>query len=317
MNLGTAWKNFFNGRGKRPTFHRKGINDSFYIGNDQGKIDGKQLYVPKLGWVRMRENFRYENAKIIGYVISRRAERWYVSISCEMYKTAQQDKKSADRTVGIDVGVNEYVYSDGSRYRVPQAYRKREQSLRRAQKSLSRKKKGSMNRAKARRKVAGLHASVRDARNDFLHKLTTETVKANSVVVVEDLNVKGMLTNHHLSKSISDAAFGEFRRQLTYKLASENKLLIVADRFFPSSKTCSVCGAKTKRLPLSKREWTCSECGTSHDRDLNAAINLKNYADSSAVSACGGIVGESSASTLAEITTAPEKQELNSRFAAV
>jgi putative transposase len=313
MNLGKAWNNFFAGKGKRPTFHKKGVSDSFYVGNDQGKVDGMKLYIPKLGWIRMRESLRYENAKILGYVISRRAGRWYVSINCEILLRPEVSKGTGE-ALGIDVGVSEFVCSDGNRYEVPRSYKTAQRQLQRAQKSLSRKAKGSKNRDKARRKIAKLHASTANIRNDFLHKLTTEIVSKGDIVVIEDLNVKGMLKNRHLAKSIADASFGEFRRQLSYKMEDENKCLVVADRFFPSSKLCSACGAKTKHLPLSKREWTCTECKTHHDRDMNAAVNLKIYADSSAASVCGGIVGKGSAAK-AGMTTAPVKQKLNSKSA--
>ena len=132
-----------------------------------------------------------------------------------------------------------------------------------------------------------IHARTANIRSEWLHKLSHETVCNNAVIVIEDLNVKGMVGNHHLAKSVTDAAFSEFRRQLEYKSEEIGHIVVAADRFYPSSKLCSVCGAKTKHLPLSVISWTCPVCGSNHDRDLNAARNLKVYAASSAVSACG------------------------------
>jgi putative transposase len=160
--------------------------------------------------------------------------------------------------------------------------------LRRAQKALSRKIKGSSNRQKARRKVAQLHAEIADARKDFLHKLTTQLVRDNQVIAVEDLAVKNMVKNHSLAQSISDASWGELLRQLSYKCEWYGRELIKIDRWFPSSKRCSNCGHVVQRLPLNVREWDCPECGHDHDRDVNAAVNV--LAAGLAVSVCGATV---------------------------
>jgi putative transposase len=159
--------------------------------------------------------------------------------------------------------------------------------LRRLSKSLSRKQKGSANRAKAKAKLAKLHARIAAIRQDALHKLTTDLTRRFHTIAIEDLNVRGMMSNRHLARSIADMSFFEFRRQLEYKAAMRGGRVVVADRFFASSKTCSACGHTLETLPLSVREWTCPACGVIHDRDVNAAINLKNMAVSSTVSACG------------------------------
>src|SRR5690606_17609020 len=159
--------------------------------------------------------------------------------------------------------------------------------LRRLSRSLSRKQKGSRNRAKARTKLARLHARIANIRQDALHKLTTDLTRRFHTIGIEDLNVRGMMANRHLARSIADMSFFEFRRQLEYKAAMRGGRVVVVDRFYASSKTCSACGHKLETLPLSVRKWTCSACGSTHDRDVNAAINLKNMAVSSTVSACG------------------------------
>jgi putative transposase len=290
IDLGKAYRNFIAGRGSRPVFHKKGVRDSFRVSSGFFVIEGDRLRLPHIGWLRMREVFRYKGAEIISLTISRRAGRWYASIACEILYERKEEAPRLPihpRVCGVDAGVNEYVDSSGARYEVPRSYRVAERRLRRMQKALSRKQKGSRNRAKARLKVAKLHARTADIRQEFLHQLTTRLIRQNDLIAIEDLNVKGMMKNRYLAKSIADASFGEFRRQLSYKAENAGTKIIVAERFFPSSKMCSECGAKTKRLPLSIRSWTCGECGTRHDRDLNAAINLKRYAESSAVSACG------------------------------
>lgn len=301
--LGVAFSNFFAGRAKHPTFKKRGEHDSFRLSVGQFRIEGKRIRVPKIGWIRMREAVRFEGARPVSVTISRTADRWFASIQCEIPDTVSSP--SGGGTVGVDVGVREYVTSDGSRYQVPRYLRSAQDRLRRAQQSLSRKTKGSNNRAKARKKLARLHAEVADARRDWLHKLTTELVASHDRIVIEDLNVAGMLKNHHLALSIADASFGEFRRMLEYKTREHGRELVIADRWFPSTKMCSVCGAKTKQhLTLDKREWTCETCHTSHDRDLNAARNLAAYdpAASSAVAACGALLTatpEDETSTLA------------------
>jgi putative transposase len=169
----------------------------------------------------------------------------------------------------------------------PKAHKALLERLRRLSRSLSRKEKGSANRKKAKAKLAKLHARIAAIRSDALHKLTTDLTRRFHTIGIEDLNVRGMMANRHLARSIADMSFFEFRRQLEYKAAMRGGHVVVADRFYASSKTCSACGHKRETLPLSVREWTCSACGSTHDRDVNAAINLKNMAVSSTVAACG------------------------------
>lgn len=289
--LGVAFTNFFAGRTDRPSFKKKGVaRESFRLSSGEFSIDGKRIRVPKIGWIRMREELRWNDARTVSVTISRRAGRWFASVQCELPEVPAWTPAILQSTIGVDVGVREFVLSDATRHEVPRGLRGVQRRLKRAQQSHSRKQRGSKNRVKARAKVARLHARVADARADWLHKLTADLTDRHSRIVIEDLNVRGMVKNRHLALSIADASFGEFRRQLDYKTSDRGTVLIVADRWFPSSKTCSACSAKTKqKLPLGVRTWTCETCGAGHDRDLNAAKNLAAYdpAGSSSVAACG------------------------------
>lgn len=297
INLGTAYTNYFNKRADEPTKKHKGKHDSFYIGSDKIAVDGDMVKIPglgrfmgrrqKLGWVRMAEPLRYGNVKIICATVSRVADDWRISITCEV--PDEKPIEIADRkdAVGIDPGTGEYVTSDGEFFQVPRAYRKSMRRLRRAQQSLARKKKGSRNRWKQKRRIARIHQRIANVRGDWLHKLTTDITRRYKTIVLEDLNVKGMEKNHHLALSITDAAFGEFRRQVEYKSKINGCNLVFADRWYPSSKTCSNCGKVKAKLSLSERVFKCDGCGFVCHRDLNAAINLRNLAPSSGVSACG------------------------------
>jgi putative transposase len=192
-----------------------------------------------------------------------------------------------DATVGIDAGITSLLtLSTGEKITNPRHERADRARLALAQRRLSRKAKGSANRAKARVRVARVHTRIADRRRDFLHKVTTRLVRENQTVVIEDLNVAGMLRNHSLARAISGAAWGDLRAMLEYKCDWYGRELVVIDRWYPSSKTCSVCGHGTAALPLNVREWHCPSCGTRHDRDINAARNIS--AAGLAVSACGG-----------------------------
>lgn len=189
---------------------------------------------------------------------------------------------------GVDLGVSALAtLSTGETITGPKPHKALLGRLQRLSRSLSRKQKGSANRAKAKAKLARLHARIANIRMDALHKLTSDLTRRFHTIGIEDLNVRGMVKNRHLARSIADMGFFEFRRQLTYKAAMRGGQVVVADRWFASSKTCSACGHKLENLPLSARAWTCPSCGKTHDRDTNAAINLKHMAVSSTVSACG------------------------------
>ena len=217
---------------------------------------------------------RVGDAKVKRMTISQRAGRWYASLTVEREdKPVAKHPKSG--AVGVDLGVkNLATLSDGTVVPNPCYLRKAEKKLKRAQQALSRKTKGSNRRAKAKAKVAHIHAHVANQRLDAMHKLTTRLSRKYSDISIEDLNVSGMVKNRHLAKSVSDAAFGEFRRQLEYKTARTSARLHVVDRWYRSSKTCSGCGRMKAKLSLAERTYRCDSCGLVLDRDLNAAINI-------------------------------------------
>lgn len=200
-----------------------------------------------------------------------------------------QPLSKSDNQVGIDLGITSLIaLSTGEKVANPKGFKARRAKLRRAQKTLSRKVKGSNNRYKARLKVAKVHEEIADTRKDFLHKLTTQLVRENQTIAVEDLAVKTMVMNRKLSLAISDASWGELVRQLDYKSDWYGRNFIKIDRWFPSSKRCGHCGHTVETLPLNIREWDCPSCGTKHDRDINAARNI--LAAGLAVSVCGATI---------------------------
>lgn len=295
-NLGNAFRRFFNKQGDYLKFKKKGFHDSFRADNgpakkgaDAAKIKGKKIQLPRIGWIRMKESLRF-SGQIISITISRQASRWYaaISIECQTLPHARKNHGS----VGMDLGIKALAtLSDGTVYEGAKPHTSLLKRLQRNSRQLSRKKKGSANFGKAKQKLATLHARISNIRKDALHKLTTEVVLQNSQIAIEDLNVKGMTANRKLSRHIMDQSFYELRRQLTYKSAWYGAQLLVVDRFYPSSKLCHSCGLKNEALTLSERSWTCV-CGLSHDRDVNASMNLKNCLKNNTVSsteiyACG------------------------------
>ena len=217
---------------------------------------------------------RISGARLIRISVSRRAGCWYASLTVEREPRASGTPKGG--AVGVDLGVkNLATLSDGTVIPNPRALNTKLRALRKTQQALSRKVAGSARREKAKGRVARLHARVADVRADAIHKATDMIARNYSTVCVEDLNVAGMLKNRHLARSVSDAALGEFRRQLEYKTARNGVALRVVDRWYPSSKTCSNCGVVKAKLPLSERVFNCDACGLSMDRDLNAAINIE------------------------------------------
>lgn len=187
------------------------------------------------------------------------------------------ESKSNGKAVGIDLGLSHFaITSDGSKFDNPRYLKKREKNLKRKQQKLSRKVRGSSSRTKARKIVARVHERITNTRKDFQHKLSRKLVNENQVIVVENLAVKNMVKNHNLAKAISDCGWSEFTRQLKYKSEKKGKTYLEIDRFFPSSKTCHVCLNQIGSLPLEVRSWTCSSCQTKHDRDINAAVNIRD-----------------------------------------
>jgi putative transposase len=214
------------------------------------------------------------------------AGRWFVSLLVE--ETIEQHP-AAGTAIGIDAGITSLLtLSTGEKIANPRHEHRDRKRLAKAQRELTRKQKGSANREKARRKMARAHARIADRRKDFLHKLSTRLARENQTVVIEDLSVRNMARNHALARAISDAAWSDLRAMLEYKCDWHGRDLIVINRWYPSSKTCSACGRLAAKVPLSVREWACEACGTRHDRDVNAAKNI--LAAGLAVTACGGSV---------------------------
>ena len=287
MQLGRAFENFFAGRARYPRFRRKGQDDRFTLTNDQFRVEGRRIRIPKLGWVRMRETLRFAG-RIVSGTVARVANHWYVSINVETTDLPAPPAETQG-TVGVDLGVKTLAtLSTGESFEGPKALRTLLMRLRRLSRALSRKIKGSRNRAKAKLRLAKLHARIANIRRDNLHQISTSITRRFHTIGIEDLNVKGMLGNRHLARAIADMGFYELRRQLEYKAAWRGGLVVVVDRWFPSSKLCSCCGYRVETLGLDVRHWTCPGCGVSHDRDVNAATNLRNMAVSSTASACGG-----------------------------
>lgn len=313
IQLGQAFQNFFAGRAKYPKFRKKGVHDRFTLTNDQFAVEGCRIRIPRLGLVRMRETLRF-NGKVLSATISRVADRWFVSIAVDTSDNPHLPKAENQGVVGVDLGVSALATLSTGEPPIPgpKPHKALLNRLRRLSRSLSRKQKGSRNRQKAKAKLAKLHARIAAIRSDALHKLTTNLTRRFHTIGIEDLNVRGMMANRHLARSIADMSFFEFRRQLEYKAAMRGGLVVVADRFFPSSKTCSACGSVQDAMPLSVRQWICPDCGAHHDRDVNAARNLAIYAVSSTVSACG----EEGAGPARKRQAKPAslKQEANSRF---
>jgi len=308
IQLGKAFKNFFSGRAKYPKSRKKGMHDRFTLTNDQFDVDDYRIRIPHLGWMRMREKLRF-SGKILSATISRIADRWFVSVAVEISDTPKS-KTPSDVAVGVDLGVTALAtLSTGEKHISPKPHTKLLRRLKRLSKALSRKIKGSKNRVKAKIKLARLYSRIANIRRDVIHKITTGLARRFETLCIEDLNVRKMVKNRYHARSISDMGFHEFSRQLKYKTAWAGNTLVIANRFFPSSKTCSCCGHVLAVLPLAIRNWDCPVCSSSHDRDINAAKNLAAYAVSSTVKACGG-----SSSGLADILhgeTAPVKQEVN------
>ena len=286
-NADTAYINFFKKRAKCPKFKSKWSKQSIRFLPNAFRYDGKysitlaKMDAPlKIKWSRTIPR----GAKVKSLTVSKEPSgRYFISFLCED-SVAQLPK--ADKSIGLDWGLKDFVTtSDGEKIAAPKHYRQSEKKLAKAQRDLSRKQKGSNNRQKARVKVAKAHAKVANQRKDFLHKLSSSIVHENQVICIEDIAVKNLSRNRHLSKSIMDSGWGEFVRQLEYKSQWYGRSLVKVGRFFPSSKTCSHCGCVKDHLNLSERSWTCAECGVVHDRDYNAAVNIK--AEGTAVLARG------------------------------
>ncbi len=279
IQLRQAFSAFFRKKAKHPKFRAKNRSpESFYVHNSELHFGGKKLHLaPKkfgLGSVRMREELRFEG-KIMGATIRRDVDRWLISVQVDVGD--HHKDRTDDCVVGVDLGITTLAtISTGEMVEGPKPLKKALKKLRCCSRQHSRKRKGSSNRGKSRLRLARLHRRIRNIRKDAIHRLTTKLCRENQAVVIEDLSVSGMMRNHRLARHIADMGWYEFRRQLEYKCLIYGTRLVVADRFFPSSKMCSRCGHVLAELPLSERMFHCPECGLKLDRDLNAARNLLN-----------------------------------------
>jgi putative transposase len=279
-NLGNAFSRFFTKKARYPKFKKKGrCRDSFYINANQIQIEDRQIRLPKLGWVRMSEEVRFPG-RPLSVVISREADRWYASVQIEVSDSWEYPHTcKSQASVGVDLGIHDLVVlSTGEKFAGPKALRIQLRKLRRAGRSLSRRKKGSRRRERAKQFLGRLHARIKHLRQDYTHKLTAGLVERFALIGVEDLDVKGMLKTRYLARHISDMGWYELRRQLEYKAELAGGRMVVVDREFPSSSMCSACGHQLGELALGVRQWRCPSCGAHHDRDINAARNINQEA---------------------------------------
>ena len=298
--LSDAFQAYFDGISDHPVFHRKGKKDSYTCKNNNDSIrilDQKHIQLPKLGRVKVH-GLRKMNGKILSAAMTLEPDgKWYVSLQYE----SEEDRTlpQTGNTVGIDLGLHDFaVLSDGEKIPNPKNLKKLENKLEKEQRILSRREKANISRyiekngkrfpvykrplhecknyMKQKRKVASIHAKIRNCRRDFEHKLSAEIIKNHDVICLEDLNIKGMMKNHRLAKAVGDASFSEFSHMLAYKGEWYGREVIHIGRYYPSSQICSVCGTV---VPVTKdlciRKWECPHCGSHHDRDINAAKNIE------------------------------------------
>lgn len=290
-NLESAYKKMWKEGSGHPKFKKKGEKDSFVA--VENKICFKQrdfkIWIPRLGWVKCHENLRFEG-KVNNVVVKRIADKWFAVINIDTLIEAPIMSEN-QAIIGVDMGISKMmVVSDGTFYENPKALKSNLKGLKRCQRSLSRKVKGSNNRKKQQVLLARKHYKISCIRSNAIHQATTDLVKRAKTIVIEDLNVKDMIKNRNLSQSLSDVSFGEIKRQLQYKCKWHGVELVFADRFYPSSKLCSNCGHKKDKLKLSDRVYKCKNCKVSIDRDLNASKNLASLGSTSKLEesqACG------------------------------
>lgn len=277
LNLSRAFINFFEGRAGFPSFKSKHGKQSIQYPQHVKLMDGV-IKLPKIGEIEAKLHRSFDGELKTVTVSMNSTGKYFASL---LFDDGLPEVKPSieGKAVGIDVGLTHFaITSDGSKFDNPRPLKKCEKNLKRKQRKLSRKVKGSKSRAKARRIVARVHERISNSRKDFQHKLSRKLVNENQVIVTENLAVKNMVKNHCLAKAISDCGWSTFTNMLKYKAEKEGKIYTEVGRFFPSSKTCHVCLNQFGSLPLDVRSWTCSGCGTKHDRDVNAAINIRDEA---------------------------------------
>jgi len=285
-DLGAAFSNFFrrvkegNPKPGYPNFKsKKKVKPSFGLEGRAIQFDGKRVKLPKLGWIRTRQELRFPG-KVLSARFSKHADRWYVSVQVEVEAPWVYPHRCETQAVcGVDFGVADLaVVSDGTRVPAPRIFRQLEKRLRMLNKRLARRTTGGKNWLKAKLQLQRLHEQIASIRKDVTHNLTARLVRDFRWIGIEDLNVKGMAANHCIAKSVMDAAMAEVGRQILYKAPLAGSNVVQADRWYPSSKTCSDCGAIFAGLKLGVESWVCQSCGSVHDRDDNASINLRNIA---------------------------------------
>lgn len=284
-NLDSAFTAFFRKNGKYPRFKSKkrSKDAAKFINSVHFDFDKWKVKLPKLGWVKLCRNRTFDQSACKQGTCTVSRDRcgtyWCVIMVDDLQPKPTKIKLAKDNAVGIDLGIKDYaVLSDGTKFTNPKHLEQTRRKLAWLQRAFGRTKKGSKNHEKMRVRVAKCHRDVANQRNNFLHKLSAYLVRNYDVICLEDLNVKGMEQNHHLARAIADAAWNEFVRQLEYKSEWHGKNVLFVGRFDPSSKLCHKCGYVNRDLKLSDREWTCPQCGERLDRDVNAAINIKEIA---------------------------------------
>jgi putative transposase len=308
-----AFSAFFAGRARCPRFKSRAGRQSAHYTRSAFSLRGGVLRLAKMA-VPLRFTWTWPDIDVAALdpammIICREPDgRWYVTFTVDT--DAPAPLPQTGRAAGVDLGVKDFaVTSDGERVANPRHLERRARNLARYQRRLARCQKGSANRAKAKAKVARAHRKTRNARRDFLHRASTRLVREHDLIVIEDLNVAGMIRNRRLARAISDCGWGEFRRQLAYKCQRYGRELVVIDRWYPSSKTCSACGHLLAELSLPVRHWTCPACRARHDRDINAARNIlaagRAVARGSPGDACGGDIRHSGSPRV----QSPVKQE--------
>jgi putative transposase len=276
-HLDQGWKRCFKKKGRRPTFKKKQSLQSASLTKAAFKIKDGDLHLGKVsGHLEVRWSRELPSEASSCTVLKDPAGRYFVSFVVDL-KTEML--KEINSHIGIDLGLTHFlITSEGTKYENPRFLQRKLEKLAKAQRKLSKTKKGSSNREKARKKVARIHARIADARKDYLHKLSTKLIRENQSIGVEALSVKNMVRNRRLARSIHDVSWSMFMSMLEYKSEWYGRKFVKIDRWEPTSKTCSSCLSKVDKLPLNVRSWVCGDCGASHDRDINAALNVKRVA---------------------------------------
>jgi len=290
----------YKGKAGFPKFKKKSKGSGSFRLTGASKVFPDAIHLPRLGKLRLKAHdyLPVSGVPILSATVSEQAGRWFVSIQVKEEQAEQAN--TATTAIGVDLGVTTLATcSDGVEFTNPRSLKHQLKKLKRFSRAPSRRQKGSKNKEKSRKKLAVLHARMAHMRKDALHKFTTHVCKNHAYVAIEDLHVAGMLKNHHLAQAIADSSLGEIRRQLTYKAEKFATRVVVRDRFYPSSKTCSSCGWVNEDLDLSQRVFVCLDCGYMADRDYNAAKNILSEALRTASSAGSYACGERSAGSVA------------------